>query len=373
MPRRVGQIIKRGEKKYLVRIFLGRDQEGKKHYHNRTVHGVKKDADSVLTELLRRHSASEPLEESNHTFAAFAASWLEDKTRSVRKVTLEGYQKNLVRYVYPSLGKHKLTAINDDHIETLYSKLKKQLSDSSLSVLHATLSGVFKYALKKKLIKVNPLTTVKAPKRNKREFTVMSKEQAREFLRLAAADKHYCLLTLLLVSGCRPSEALGLKWTDINLKTNVVIQRTLKRDDDGFYFDPPKTESRRRSIQLDPVMMQRLKDHRRAQNEQRLRLGSEWQNQGMVFTDDFGKPLNLDAVRKHFKKLLKHAGIPAGVRLYDSRHTSATLTMEANVPIKVVSERLGHSSAAITMDIYSHVTQQLQQEASDKLSEALFG
>ena len=93
---------------------------------------------------------------------------------------------------------------------------------------------------------------------------------------------------------------------------------------------------------------------------------------GLIFCNHFGLPLGLDAIRKKFKRLLKEAGLPE-IRLYDGRHTSATLLMASGINRKVVSERLGHSNVAITLGTYSHVTQQLQKEASDKLGEALFG
>ena len=119
-------------------------------------------------------------------------------------------------------------------------------------------------------------------------------------------------------------------------------------------------------------MLAQLRTQRRAQNEARLKIGQEWKDSGFVFTNEFGHPLGLDAVRKKFKQALKLTGLP-DVRCYDARHTSATLLMESGVSPKVVSERLGQAEVGITLETYSHVTQQLQQQASDKIGEALFG
>lgn len=153
----------------------------------------------------------------------------------------------------------------------------------------------------------------------------------------------------------------------------MTIQRQLKfRGKSDWSLEPVKSKSGNRTIALPAEMLRQLKDHRRGQHEQRLRLGQEWQNHNLVFCDPWGNAMSLQPVRKQFKLLLKRLELPATLRMCDSRHTSATLLMERGINPKVVSERLGHANISITLSIYSHVTQRLQSEASEKLAEALF-
>lgn len=139
------------------------------------------------------------------------------------------------------------------------------------------------------------------------------------------------------------------------------------------YFGEPKTPRSRRRIPLPASVVRALSNHRRQQAEERLKGGSAYQSLDLVFATSEGQPLiRLNVVQKHFKPILKRAKLPENLRLYDLRHTCATLLLSANENPKVVSERLGHSSITLTMDVYSHVLPDMQQGASDKLESLLF-
>jgi integrase len=242
-----------------------------------------------------------------------------------------------------------------------------------VQLIHAILSGIFKQAQKSRLLRFNPLTAVERPKRARREMQTLRGEEAKAFLEAVKGSPEECLFTFLLTTGCRPGEALGLKWGDLSFDAaTITIQRTLKKKYGEWKCDAPKTLSGLRTITLPGEMLIRLRNHRRAQNEARLKAGRAWKDSSFIFTNEFGHPLGLDAVRKKFKRALQKADLP-DVRLYDARHTSATLLMESGVSPKVVSERLGHKDVGITLEIYSHVTQRLQQQAADRIGEALFG
>jgi integrase len=175
----------------------------------------------------------------------------------------------------------------------------------------------------------------------------------------------------------RPSEYLGLKWSDVDLERGIIsVQRSLhwrsyKTGD--WYFGEPKTARSRRRIPLPPSVVRALVEHRRHQNEERLKAGPDFKNLDLVFATGEGQPLiRLNIVQKHFKPILERANLPATLRLYDLRHSCATLLLAANENPKVVSERLGHASITLTMDTYSHVMPDMQQGASDKLEQMLF-
>jgi integrase len=375
MARSIGQVIRRGENTFLVRIYLGTSDTGKRDYYNRTVRGSKKDADKVMMELVRRRDAGEPLEESKQTFAAYAEDWLQQRASSLNPDTIQSYRRMLKQHAFPKLGNRRISGIDATDITNLYSGAAAKLSASSIRLLHAILSSLFTQAFKANLIKKNPLLIVDPPKAQRREMQTMDAEQAREFIQQAQQTNYACILTFLLVSGCRPAEAVGVKWSDVNYEQgSVTIQRQLKmRRKDDWYFAPVKSKSGNRTIALPAEFLRQLKEHRRQQQEQRLRIGPLWQNHNLVFCDLWGNALSLQPVRENFKAIAGKVGLPKTLRMYDTRHTSATLLMERGTNPKVVSERLGHANIGITLSVYSHVTQRLQAEASEKLAEALFG
>jgi integrase len=174
----------------------------------------------------------------------------------------------------------------------------------------------------------------------------------------------------------RPEEYLGLRWVDVDfVKATVVVKRALvwRTKGGGWYFTEPKTSRSRRTIPLPSSMIRCLVQHKRRQSEERLKLGSEWQDHDLVFTTGLGTPLNIsNLTRKHFKPALERAGLPKTIRLYDLRHTCATLLLGAGENPKVVSERLGHASIILTLDVYSHVLPDMQRAATDKLENLLF-
>jgi integrase len=169
---------------------------------------------------------------------------------------------------------------------------------------------------------------------------------------------------------------LALKWSDIDWQARTVtIQRALiwRYKPPRWYFSEPKTSRSRRTIPLSPALLKQLSEHKRRQGEERLRAGARWQQNALVFPKWHGGPQEPSTLRLWFQAALKRAALPTHFRLYDLRHSCASLLMAEGLNPKVVSERLGHSSVAITLDVYSHVLPGMQQEASERLENLLFG
>lgn len=175
----------------------------------------------------------------------------------------------------------------------------------------------------------------------------------------------------------RPEEYLGLQWKDVDLSKGIAtVQRALvrNRSGGGWTFTQPKTARSRRNIPLPASVVSALVAHKRQQSEERLKAGAAYQNHDLIFASLEGTPLMMrNLLRRHFKPILKRAKISQDMRLYDLRHSCATLLLTANEPPKVVGERLGHASITLTLDTYSHVLPSMQQAASDKLESLLFG
>jgi integrase len=229
------------------------------------------------------------------------------------------------------------------------------------------------------MISHNPTDYAEVPRQKRSEMRALTPEEAAAFLEAVRSDRLAALFDLALTSGMRPEEYLGLKWTDIDWQAGTVtVQRALIWPRSGKHgnwrFDEPKTSSSRRTIPLPPSTLRALKEHHRRQAEERLRVGAKWNDHGLIFTNLHGGPLvRFYVIAKHFKPALKRAGLPESIRLYDLRHSCATLLLVAGENPKVVSERLGHASVAITLDIYSHVLPHMQQAASEKLENLLYG
>jgi len=375
--RTAGQIIKRGDKKYLIRIFLGRDETtGKRHYHNKTFRGTQTDAQKWLTMALRRRDMGEPIEDTGRSMADWLEEWLKAKAKTVRPRSLQIYTYNVNHYIKPALGKYKLTNIVAGDIMKFYDSMTDAgLSGRSVHMLHATLTSCFNEALALDMIRKSPMLAVKPPRIEKREMQAMNREQAQAFLKAADEGPHGCWLAFLLTTGCRPGESQALKWSDVNWPAgSVTIQRNLVRlRKQGWQFGEPKTESGRRTVPLSPGMMRRLADHKRAQAEARLKLGADWVALDLVFCSHTGEPYSPDYLPDLWKATLKKAGLPSTFRSYDARHTVATLLLQDKTSPKVVSERLGHANVRITQDVYGHVLPGMQEEATERLDKLIFG
>lgn len=180
------------------------------------------------------------------------------------------------------------------------------------------------------------------------------------------------LFSLLLASGMRPGEALGLKWEDIDFSNNRVhVRRTLSKSKDGWGFEETKTSRSRRSIPLPGSVVKDLREHKKEQLEQKLK-NPQYKDHGLVFANANGEPPGYrNIINRHFKPILKANNLP-DIRLYDLRHTCATLFLAAGENPKIVSERLGHSSIVLTLDTYSHVLPDMQEKAAAKLESILF-
>ena len=251
--------------------------------------------------------------------------------------------------------------------------LQRGLSARTVKATHAPLRSALENAVKWRLIPNNPAKLVDLPKQARKERLVFNAEQARVFLEYAAHDRFNTLWVVLLTTGVRPGEALGLKWEDLD-GDRLRIRRSLTRTPNGGWeLTEPKTPQSRRSVTLPTSAVTSLAAHRAAQARDRLRLGPGYQDQDLIFCTSHGTPLDMPGVtRRHFYPLLEAAGLPR-IRVYDLRHTCATLLLAANAHPKIVSERLGHSSVTLTMDTYSHVLPTMQDGPAERLEEMLFG
>ena len=201
-------------------------------------------------------------------------------------------------------------------------------------------------------------------------MSVLTTEEARSFLRTASHSPQACLFAVALTTGMRPSEYLAICWRDIDWDRGAIsVVRTLHKSEGQWTFSDTKRIGSRRVVKLQMWVLDLLRKLKAGADGVGSASDSEFAE--LIFTTTRGEPINEEyLVKKHFKPLLRKAGLP-NIRLYDLRHTSATLALTVGIPPKVVSEQLGHASAAFTLDTYSHVLPHMQDEAAAKMEAVL--
>jgi len=363
-----GSIIERGKNKYLVRIYMGLGPNGKRQYHNKTIHGNKKDAEKYRNKVLREKDTQTFVEPTRQFYSEYLDTWLETAVKiRVRERTYRDYSEKVRLYIKPFLGDIRLPDLAPEHIQALYNDmLESGKSARTVRLTHTILKNALTQAVKWGKITRNPAELVEQPRQDRKEMKCLTPDQAAKFMEVAIYSPWKAFFSLLLASGMRPGEALGLKWTDIDFeKKRVTVNRSLTRKKGGGYeLQEPKTARSRRTIPLPATVIGDLRDHKQEQKVVKI--------DGFVFAAENGEPMSdKNLFRRHFKPLLKEAGLP-GIRLYDLRHSCATLLLAAGENPKVVSERLGHASITLTLDTYSHVLPDMQEAAAEKLEGLLF-
>jgi integrase len=279
------------------------------------------------------------------------------------------------------LGQVQLDKITPLGIQDLYTSLHsgRNLSAATVRKVHVILSSALDQAVRWGMLGHNPAKSVQLPRNNRgrrrEQIHVLNAEQAIRFLDSARKNRWGAVFILGLNSGMRPSEMLGLKWDDVEWTFNLIrVRRTLyrRRNGGGWRFEETKTFGSIRSITLPQTTMAELARHQNVQARERLVMGDEYVDQGLVFAGIHGQPLDgANLLSQYFKSVVRSAGLDDKLNLYSLRHSHATLLLAAGVHPKVVAERLGHASIQLTLDTYSHVIPSMQQGAADRLEELL--
>ncbi len=295
------------------------------------------------------------------TLADYLAWWLQNIAKpSVRPATYRSYEGVVRNHLAPSkIAGVQIAQLRPAAIQAVLAAPKTPTRAYALAI------GVLRQALDRAvelhLLERNPAAGLKPPRIEHREMRVLSREQVRAFLGAALADRYYALYALALFTGMRQGELLGLRWSDVDVAHGrLTVARTLSQQ--SLTAQATKTRSSRRVVDLGPAALEALREHK-----ERSAIGER------VFTDTAGSPVRAsNLIRRSFHPVLERAGIkrvgePSPIRFHDLRHTSATLMLQAGVHPKIVSERLGHASTTITMDVYSHVQPSMQRAAAKAL------
>lgn len=373
-PRKRGQIIPKGDGKYLVRFFLGR-KDGKRVYPSALVDGTYGQAQKALTKLLGQYDTNTYVPPSKLTLKEHCDAWLATKA-SLGPKTKREYGNRLEKDVYPVLGEKTLASLSGPLIQTWCSSLTARgLSPRTVEFSHTVLSQAMKYALRHGMIPANPCAFTELPKKAHSEQEVFSPEQAALFLSHTKTSKWNCLWTVLLTAGLRPQEALALTWLDIDLSAGILyVRRALVEVEPGIYQPgEPKTKKSKRAVSVPTYTVQALERHRKEHGG----IGEAW-----VFPNERGHHYDLTSPRKGWTRDIKLANAALAeennaaripdITLYGARHSHITHLLMANVHPKAAGDRAGHSSTQVTMDTYSHVLPAVDRDAAEKIGTLLF-
>ena len=309
------------------------------------------------------------------TVSEWLGHWLDTiAIRKVRASTLQGYRGKVNSRIIPAVGHHRLDRLQPEHLEAWYIELADEgLASSTILQLHRILSRALKVAMQRGKIARNVCSLVDAPSLRRDEVVPFSTTEARALLATARGLRNEARWSVALALGLRQGEALALRWEDIDLDSGTLtVKRSMQRlVGKGLVFDEPKSRAGRRAIMLPNGLRDALRAHRAAQLEERLAAGSEWQENGLLFAQVNGRPIDPGSDWKSWKALLALAGV-RDARLHDARHTAATLLLQQGVPARVAMQILGHSQISLTLGTYSHVVPELAQEAADRIDRVLW-
>ena len=363
-----GNIKQRADGLWEARVSLPGGK--RKSYYGKT----RREAQDKLRTALKGLDDGLNLSAGRQTVGQFLDQWLSASVKpSVKARTHEGYASIVRVRVAPRIGRLPLAKLSALDLQGLYAALGETgLSNRSIHHTHRCLHIAFGQAVRWNLIVRNPCDGVTPPRPERPELRVLSQTEARILLDATRDHRMHALYALAVTTGMRQGELLGLRWDDLDLDGGrLAVRRALqRRGSAGFVFTEPKTSRSRRTVMLGHLAIAALRDHRKRQLEERLFAGATWRDQGLVFTNRTGGPLDPSWQTATFKAALGKAGLPA-VRFHDLRHTAATLLLSRGVHPKVVSEMLGHSGIALTLDTYSHLVPVMHAEAAAAMDDML--
>ena len=374
-----GRVYRRGTG-WAFKVDLPRDPAtGQRRQRQKGGFATRKAAEEGLTDLLGEIRTDVVAGTGTIKLEGWLNEWLAAVKPSLRPSTYSLYSTAVTSWITPRIGALKLAEVTPQVVQRLYTDLAssggrsgKGLSPRSVRLAHQVLQQAFAKAVQWKLTANNPLASgIILPRMEPKEMKTLSAEDAKAFLDATADDRLGALWCLLLTTGLRRGEALGLRSSDVDLAdARLEVRQTVVAVKGTPLISEPKTKTGRRTVYLSGRTIEALKDQRARQKADRKLVGSAWEDSGLVFTTTTGGLLHPRNVLRDFQIALGKANLPK-VRLHDLRHTVATLLLHEGAHPKVVQELLGHANVAITLNTYSHATPGLHREAADMLEGVL--
>jgi integrase len=308
--------------------------------------------------------------------AEWMAVWAQDYLVGIKASTAYLYKRTIELYIEPHLGHIRLDTLNAHTVQHFYNELAKPskpevapLSAKSIKNIHGVLHKALKQAVLTGYLRTNPSEACILPRIIRKEMRPLEEDQVAVFLREVQGHPHEYLYKIALFTGLREGELLGLMWDCVDFeKGTILVNKQLRRSQrkgGTYYFSPPKN-NKSRTITPAPYVMKLLQAQKVQQAEQRLMAGPAWEASGLVFTNEFGRYVSYRAIFDSFKRIVKRIGLP-DARIHDLRHTYAVNCIRAGDDIKTVQSNLGHATAAFTLDVYGHFTDDMRSVSAQRM------
>ncbi len=379
-----GSIRQRADGTWEARYTVGRDPGTGKQLRKSVYGKTQKEVRQKLSQAVAALDNGDYFQPSKMTLSRWVEIWLQEYTGDKKYLTVKHYKAQCKTHIVPSLGAVKLSELTPPQIQAFYDGLQRDgLAAKSVRNIHGILTKCLSTAVQLGYLRSNPASMVTLPKIEKKEIHPLTDEQVKDFLRVSAGDEYEILLKMILFTGLRESEAIGLTWDCIDFKagTMKICKQLQKRplSDGGFTFAPLKND-KSRSLRPAHFVLELLERRKREQAAQRLKVGELWegwhtaeeQKSALVFTTATGGNLSPQTVYNHYKKLAVKIGAPDS-RVHDLHHTFAVLSLQNGDDVKTVQGNLGHTTAAFTLDVYGHVSERMKEDSAARMEEYIKG
>ena len=356
-------------------LEYGRDGSGRRLQKTKAGFPTRAAAQEALQEVVRRLGIGTTVH--TMTVAQYLHDWLQGK-HALKPKTVALYQDLAANYLIPHLGGIRLLELRAAHLDAMYAaitvgKSGRVLSPSTIRRVHAVLRSALNTAVKRRLIPFSPAEHIELAPETPKRPRPWGVTEARLFLDRVASDRLGPLYELMLSTGLRRGEAIGLRWQDVDLVSGALfVVQQITEVHGHAVVGAPKTRRGTRVVPIDPRTVATLQRHRSTQDLERTASGPGWNGDDLVFTKEDGSPLRPEYATRHFLSLVTGMGLPR-IRLHDLRHTHATLALSAGVDMKIVSDRLGHSQISVTADLYTQVTRGVARTAANQIADVLRG
>lgn len=380
-----GYTVKKGNQYYAV-VYEGLDPATGKEKRRWVPGGPRRgDAEKLLTELVKRANDGLRTTSDKITLGDYLTEkWLPIQQAQLRPSTFDSYRRNIENHVIPAIGRIPLQKLAPEDLDTFYARLltsgrrngdRGGLAPKTVRSIHRIIHKALKDALRKGSVVRNVAEAADPPKltaAKQEDIKAWTAEELRYFLGRIRDHRLYPAIHLSSHTGMRRGEILGLRWSDVDFdEARLAVRQALISVAYEVQLSDVKTDTGRRTIDLDEGTVAILRRWKKEQTEERL-AAEKYTNQDQVFCRPDGTWLHPDLFSKTFDRMVAKSGLPP-ISLHDLRHTHATLMLRAGVKVKVVSERLGHSSPAFTMSVYQHVLPGMQAEAAALFAKQVSG
>jgi integrase len=373
-----GHLKERSPGRWAIILDVRDPETGKRKRRWHSFLGTKRQAEDERSRLIAEMRGGLYVDPSKITVAQYLEKWLSQMASQLSPRSHERYSEIVRKNLAPALGAVHLTKLRPTQIADAYAKSlsggrrngKGGLSANTVIYMHRVLKQALGQAVKWQMIVRSPADSVKPPKSERKPLQVLDVDETADLVETARGTNLFLPILLGVTTGLRRGEVAALRWRHVDLdKACLSIAESAEQTKAGVRYKPPKS-GRGRTVALSATVIEELRQHRARQAEALLKLGVRLSEDAFVVARADGTPYQPRSLTHAFELFLTRHGLPR-VRLHDLRHTHATAMLKAGVHGKIVQERLGHSTIAVTLDIYSHVLQGMQESAVERVDAAL--